>query len=109
MNLVTNISDKELLDFGVVVAASDTFDPTARIAPSEKVPPREPGEPQAWISLMEHVLTNDLLQLKSMVRGNAHQRPSLPKVNTVIPIFNILIFLGGTCKYRKRYYYSSRM
>jgi hypothetical protein len=91
MNFATNISDKELLDFGVVVAASDTFDPAARIAPSEKVPPREPGEPQAWISMKEEALTKVLLQLKSMVRGNVHQRPSLPKVITLVPIVNILI------------------
>jgi hypothetical protein len=72
--------DKELLDFGVIVAGSNKFEFEARVAPSERAPPREMGEPQAWISVKDELLDKVLLQLKSVVHGNIHQRPSITKV-----------------------------
>src|SRR5436190_3397087 len=77
-------SDKDWLEFGVVVKNTDKFSVDSWTCPSNKVPAREPGEPQAWISVTGGLLNKPLEELKRMVFSVIHGWPGITKVMTPI-------------------------
>ena len=56
------------------------FSPNSKLSPSNKPPPREDGEYQAWISTNGTVLDTTLNLLKRMVLAFVHNRPGITKV-----------------------------
>jgi hypothetical protein len=81
-------SDKDKLDFGVVVSGTSLYRPEAMVfCPSKAVPPRKPDEHQAWISVKNDVLEKPLEQLKLMVLNQVHFKPGITKVLSVFLYF----------------------
>lgn len=77
-------SDKDKLDFGVVVSGTSLYRPEAMIfCPSKAVPFRKPDEHQAWVSVNNDVLEKPLDQLKHMVFNQVHFKPGITKVLSV--------------------------
>jgi hypothetical protein len=81
-------SDKDRLEFGVVVSDKAKFSERFRICPSKEAPTREPGEPQSWISVNDELLSKVLEDLKRIVFSVVHNRPTIAKVTSRLTIFS---------------------
>lgn len=75
-------SDKEGLEFGVIVSSTAKFSGQSGFCPSTMAPAREPGEPQAWITVNDEVLDKPLDVLKRMIVSLVHKWPAISKVNS---------------------------
>lgn len=81
-------SDKDRLEFGVVVSDTAKFSDRFRICPSKEAPTRDTGEPQSWISVNDELLSKVLEDLKGMVFSVVHNRPSITKVTSRLTAFS---------------------
>jgi hypothetical protein len=74
-------ADKSGLDFGVIVGGTSAFKPDAwLLPPSDKLPMREPDEPQTWLSPSGQLFEKTLVHLKAMVFTLIYLHPGIQKV-----------------------------
>ena len=92
------LSDKDKLEFDVVVTGTSKFTGQLNICPSTKPPPREFGEFQAWISVNDELLPKPLDILKRMIVSNIHYRPVITTVRILTRYSNMV---GGACQYNR--------
>jgi hypothetical protein len=74
-------ADKSGFDFGVLVSKAPELRSDGWTLASEKLPARQTGEPQAWISPTGDLFDKTLSHLKDMVYTVVYLQPGIQKVH----------------------------